>query len=190
MNPPMYLSLHLSRFRISADPRSPVCNLPCDDPFQQAIEQSMPPPHTNPPPDPNTPIFGDSVSKLAKREDHLTPPYAINNAAGALSSKTAFVRKIFTLPNLQTNRFISRRTSNTLMGCWSTIPNIFGTMMSVATCEALLARRPGRRTFVITRSTSVGAGAHVGKWLGDNLSVWDHYRFSIADLRRSIKFRW
>jgi alpha-glucosidase len=60
--------------------------------------------------------------------------------------------------------------------------NIFGTMMSVATREALLARRPGKRTFVITRSTFVGAGAHVGKWLGDNLSLWDHYRFSIAGM--------
>ena len=55
-------------------------------------------------------------------------------------------------------------------------------MISVATREALLARRPGKRTFVITRSTFVGAGAHVGKWLGDNLSVWDHYRLSIAGM--------
>jgi alpha-glucosidase len=46
--------------------------------------------------------------------------------------------------------------------------NIFGTMMSVVTRETLLARRPGKRTFVITRSTFVGAGAHVGKWLDDN----------------------
>ena len=39
-------------------------------------------------------------------------------------------------------------------------------MMSTAMRDAMPAHRPGKRTFVITRSTFFGAGSHVGKWLG------------------------
>jgi alpha-glucosidase len=49
-------------------------------------------------------------------------------------------------------------------------------MMSSATRKALEARRPGKKTLVITRSTFAGAGKEVGKWFGDNLSTWWHYR--------------
>jgi hypothetical protein len=122
MNQPMYVAPPCPRLEYIPILDFQFCNLPCDDPFQQAIDQSMPPPRTNPPPDPNTPIFGDSASQLIKREDYLNPQYAINNAAGALSSKTAFVRKTFIIFNLQTDFFAPRRTSNTPMGCWSTIP--------------------------------------------------------------------
>ncbi|KAG8820017.1 hypothetical protein FRC19_009308 [Serendipita sp. 401] len=55
-------------------------------------------------------------------------------------------------------------------------------MMSSTTRDAMAKRRPGLRTFVITRSTFAGAGAQVGKWLGDNLSTWEHYRNSIAGM--------
>ncbi len=125
------------------------CRLPCDNPFQQAIDLKMPPPRSTLPPDPSTPIFTKSTTSLNKRSflnptygsllqqdmsltsmqfcplsfdnpfqqhmptciivlpdtvpiftnssrsssdrDLLNPPYAINNAAGALSSTTAFV---------------------------------------------------------------------------------------------------
>ena len=60
--------------------------------------------------------------------------------------------------------------------------NLYGTMMSKATRDAMLARRPGKRTLVITRSTFAGAGSYAQKWLGDNLSTWVHYRSSIAQM--------
>ena len=74
------------------------CVYPCDDPSAQAIENGFPPNRTSPAPNPNATIFSNANIKLAKRaapsdagEDLLNPPYAIDNAQGVLSNRTAYV---------------------------------------------------------------------------------------------------
>ncbi len=95
----------------------------------------------------------------------INPPYTIRNAAGGLSNKTLGTDLV------HYNGLVEYDTHN-----------LYGTMMSSASRQALLHRRPGERPLVITRSTFLGAGAHVGHWTGDNVASWEQYEISMTDM--------
>lgn len=60
--------------------------------------------------------------------------------------------------------------------------NFYGHMMATSTYEAMKARRPELRPFVLTRSTFAGTGRKATHWFGDNESSWEHYRTSIRQM--------
>lgn len=58
--------------------------------------------------------------------------------------------------------------------------NLFGHQILNATYFALLAAIPGKRPFIIGRSTFVGSGQWAGHWGGDNYSLFAYMLFSIS----------
>ncbi|KAK4173333.1 family 31 putative glycoside hydrolase [Triangularia setosa] len=97
--------------------------------------------------------------------DLFNPMYRIQNRWGDISSNT-----------LWTNITNADGTSQ-----YDT-HNLYGTMMAIATRNALLSRNPSLRPFVLTRSTFAGVGRVAAHWFGDNASWWSHYRTAIRQL--------
>ncbi|KAF8061064.1 alpha-glucosidase [Scenedesmus sp. PABB004] len=63
--------------------------------------------------------------------------------------------------------------------------NLYGTAMAMRHHAAALAVNPGRRPFILTRSTSPGAGRFAGHWTGDNAANWENLYYSIAGILNS-----
>ncbi|KAI0329976.1 hypothetical protein GY45DRAFT_1324212 [Cubamyces sp. BRFM 1775] len=97
-----------------------------------------------------------------KGVDLNSPPYAIHNGYGYLATHTV-------------------ATNATHAGGYVELDvhNMWGMMEEKATHLALLAIQPGKRPFIISRSTFPSAGHWGGHWLGDNYSKWAFMRYSI-----------
>jgi alpha-glucosidase len=57
--------------------------------------------------------------------------------------------------------------------------NVYGLLMVKATREGILAARPDKRPFVLTRANFIGGQRYAATWTGDNISSWHDLAQSI-----------
>ncbi|KAI8081129.1 alpha glucosidase [Thamnidium elegans] len=93
----------------------------------------------------------------------LYPKYAINNGAGNLSEVTVAMTAVHHggIPHYD-------------------IHNLYGHAESYITRNAMIKHKENARPFVLTRSSFIGSGTHVGHWTGDNHSLWGYLKVSLS----------
>ncbi|KAH8977329.1 glycosyl hydrolases family 31-domain-containing protein [Lactarius hatsudake] len=108
----------------------------------------------------------DGDANAPNTKHHLAPSgepsYAIHNALGDLSAQTIAINA-------------THHGGLTELD----LHNLFGHLMSRATHLAVRELHPGKRPFLISRSTFAGSGRWTAHWLGDNWSKWSDLHYSI-----------
>eukprot|EP00884_Botryococcus_braunii_P005570 jgi/Botrbrau1/15013/Bobra.0018s0111.1 len=156
-----------------------VCEHPDTDPNAQRREQELTPTsaaalvvctqicHANVSSTPRHGLQEETVAALSSLE---TPPYAIANGNQRLPLGT------HTVPVK-----VSHHDGTLEYDAHS----LYGLSEAVVTAAALDAIHPGRRHFILTRSSFPGTGAHAAHWTGDNAATWDDLRWSISSVLAS-----
>ncbi|XP_040830836.1 sucrase-isomaltase, intestinal [Ochotona curzoniae] len=62
------------------------------------------------------------------------------------------------------------------------VHSLYGYSMAIATERAVETVFPGKRSFILTRSTFAGSGRHAAHWLGDNHATWEQMEWSITGM--------
>ncbi|KIL65252.1 glycoside hydrolase family 31 protein [Amanita muscaria Koide BX008] len=91
------------------------------------------------------------------------PPYAIHNGYGPIGAKT-----------------IATNATHYQGIVEYDVHNLWGLMEEKTTHLALQTVQPGKRPFLISRSTYASSGKWTGHWLGDNFSLWSYMKYNIA----------
>ncbi|TYJ56202.1 hypothetical protein B9479_003046 [Cryptococcus floricola] len=102
----------------------------------------------------------DDAPKIAFVDD---PPYPIRNGFGRLSAHTVS-------PNATHYGGVEEYS----------VHNVWGSMEEVATSNMFLDLKPGKRPFLVSRSTFAGSGRVSAHWTGDNYATWAFMKRSIA----------
>ncbi|KAI1858944.1 uncharacterized protein JN550_012302 [Neoarthrinium moseri] len=116
--------------------------------------------------DVSTPTLG-FTEPIPGVRDITFPPYALNNTLPGHSLEKSAVAPYAT----HSDEFNTTEYE---------MHNLFGIQSSNATYNALVAAIPGKRPFLISRSTSPGSGNLTGHWGGDSNSKWGNMYYTIA----------
>ncbi|RWS07042.1 lysosomal alpha-glucosidase-like protein, partial [Dinothrombium tinctorium] len=70
-------------------------------------------------------------------------------------------------------------SAQTYAGNYYDTHNLFSTYETLTAYKTLLKLRPGKRPFILSRSTFAGQGQYGNHWTGDVFSSWEDMRYSI-----------